>query len=167
MASRGELADEPLPGLRGGGGGARERGEHRDGVQEQARGTYMPISRVCSAGYEARAPETTARAWIWTPRGRWDAETQPRRSASRRSAEGPLITAAAVENAVVRHGRRGGGLRRMRARRMARWMRPSSLRGGTAKRRTAGARSGQYDSRRRFSHVSGVWFRVPRHAQLT
>jgi hypothetical protein len=61
----------------------------------------MPISRVCSAGYEARAPENTARAWIWSPKGRWDAETQPRRSASRRSAKGPLVTAAAVENAMV------------------------------------------------------------------
>jgi hypothetical protein len=109
MASRGEPADEPVPGQRGGGGGARERGEHRDSVPEPAPRTYMPISRVCSAGYEARAPENTARAWIWSPKGRWDAETQPRRSASRRSAKGPLVTAAAVENAMVRHGRRGGG----------------------------------------------------------
>lgn len=37
LAVRREPADEPVPGPRGRGGAARERGEHRDGVAEPAR----------------------------------------------------------------------------------------------------------------------------------
>jgi hypothetical protein len=74
--------------------------------------TYMPMSRVWSARWEARAPDATACAWIWRPKGRWDAETQPRRSSSKRYADGAFVTAAVAEKVVEakRHGR-GGGLR--------------------------------------------------------
>jgi hypothetical protein len=37
VASRSEPSDKPVPGQRGGGGGTRERREHRDSVPEPAR----------------------------------------------------------------------------------------------------------------------------------